>query len=113
MKLDIEDYLSETEIKEACKQAVKEHAKKLLGVNESSLCTRISRQLVKNEHQIYLQKHKELLDKKIVESIDKINLGSLFFTAFGWSNEGHKLLKSLLIKHKDLIESKLIKTLKH
>ena len=112
MKVDIEQYLDEYEIKVACTQAVKEHAKKLLGVNESALCTRIARQLVKEETQVYLQKHKDLLDEKIVESINKITLGSLFFTAFGWANEGHKLLKELLIKHKDLVEAKLMKTLK-
>ena len=112
MKVDIEQYLDEDEIKQACVQAVKEHAKKLLGINESHICTRIARQLVKEEREVYLQKHKDLLDEKIVESINKITLGSLFFTAFGWANEGHKLLSGLLIKHKDLVEKKLMKVLK-
>jgi hypothetical protein len=110
-KIDIEDYLSEEEIKEACKTAVKDHAKKLLGVNESAICTRIARQLVKDEHQAYVKKHEDLLSEKIIESINKITLGSLFFTAFGWANEGHKLLSGLLIKHKDLLEKKLIQTI--
>jgi len=110
--INIEEYLSEDEIKQACVEAVKDHSKRLLGVNESAICTKIARQLVKEEHQVYIQKHKDLLDEKIVESINKINLGSLFFTAFGWANEGHKLLSGLLVKHRDLLEKKLMKTIK-
>lgn len=113
MNVDIEKYLSEEEIKQACIQAVKENAIKILGTNESGVCTRIASQLVKEESQFYLQKHKDLLNNKIIESINKINLGSLFFTSIGWANEGHKLLSNLLNKHKDLLEKKLINTLKN
>jgi len=112
MKIDIEKYLSEEEIKDACLQAVKEKSLHFLGTNESGITTRIARQLVKEENQIYIQKHRDLINDKILEAIDKITLGSLFFHAFGWSNDGHKILKSLLIKHSKLLEEKLIKILK-
>jgi hypothetical protein len=112
MNIDIEKYLSEAEIKEACLLAVKENALKLLGTNESGITTRIARQIVKEEHQLYIQNHKDLINDKIIESINKMSLGSLFFNAFGWSNTGHKILKELLHKHSELLECKLIKILK-
>lgn len=112
IKIDIEDYLSEDEIKQACLQAIKEHTKEKLGINETSLATRIAYQVVKKEHQKYIINYKEDINNKIIEAINKINLGSLFFNAFGWSSTGHKILKELLYKHSSLLENKLIKILK-
>lgn len=110
-KIDIEEYLNKEEIRDACKAAITNHAEKILGVNETAVCTKIARQLVKEQHQIYVKNHRDLLEKKIVETIDKITLGSLFFTAFGWSSGGHKILKELLIKNKDLLEKALVKAI--
>lgn len=112
IKIDIKEYLSEEDIKEACLKAVKENALKILGTNESGIVTKIARQIVKEEQQVYTQKHKDLIEEKVIESIDKISLGSLFFNAFGWGTDGHKILKNLLHKHSDLLEKKLIKILK-
>lgn len=112
MKIKIEKYLSEDEIKQACIEAVKAKALTVLGTNESGITTRIARQIVKEEQQLYIQNHKDLIETKIVESIDRISLGSLFFNAFGWGSDGHKILKHLLQKHSELLEEKLIKILK-
>lgn len=112
MEINIEKYLSEEEIKKICKEAVQKHALQILGTNESGITTKIARQIVKEEQQVYITKHKLLIEQKIVESIDKITLGSLFFNTFGWSSEGHKIVKQLLLKHSALLEQKLIKILK-
>lgn len=111
MNIDIKEYLDEDEIKQACIQAVKEHTKQQFGINKSAIVNQLAHQLIKLEHQAYIKDHSHLIEEKILEAINKITLGSLFFTAFGWANEGHKILSGLLIKHKDLLEKKLMKVI--
>lgn len=113
MNINVEDYLSNDEIKDVCIRAVVEHTKAKLGVNESSMANRIAFQVVKKEHQNYIKNYEKEINDKIVEAIGKISLGSLFFNAFGWSSEGHKILKSLLQKHSKALENKLIQVLKY
>ena len=112
MNVDIEKYLSEEEIKQACIEAVKEHTVNKLGINTSAIATRIAFQVVKKEHQKYVLDYKDDINDKIKEAINKISLGSLFFNAFGWSSDGHKMFKELLNKHSKLLEDKLVKILK-
>ena len=112
MNVDIKQYLSENEIKQACIEAVKEHTKSKLGVNDSALATKIAFQVVKKEQQKYILNYSDTINDKIVEAINKISLGTLFFNSFGWSSDGHKLFKSLLSKHSKLLEDKLVKILK-
>lgn len=111
MNVDIEKYLSEEEIKQACIEAVKEHAIKQFGINKTAIANQMAHQIVKLEHQSYIKDNSHLIEEKILIAINKITLGSLFFTAFGWANEGHKILSGLLIKHKDLLEKKLMKVI--
>ena len=106
MEIDIKEYLSDSEIKDICKEVVKSHIKSVLG-NERTFVTTFAKRLAKDEVQELIPNFKELINEHIQEQIKTITLGDFFAMSFDWRSDGNKVFNGILSNNKDLIEAKI------
>jgi uncharacterized protein (DUF2164 family) len=107
MNINIEDYLSNEEIKEIVKESVKTQVRTLLGNSQTSFVNLFVKRLAKEEVQKLIPNFKDLINEQIESEIKKITLPDFFFTSFGWRSEGNKVLNGVLQDNKALLDAKI------
>lgn len=107
MNINIEDYLSESEIKDIVKQEVKEHVRICIGAQPQNFIALLAKRLAKEGVQEIIPDFKELINNQIKEQISKVTLSDFFVSSFGWSNPGNKVLNSVLSDNKALLDAKI------
>jgi DNA-binding cell septation regulator SpoVG len=106
MEIDIKDYLSDTEIKNICKEEVKSHIKSILGTGGNFISV-FSKSLAKKEVQDLIPNFKELISEHIQEQIKTITLADFFVHSYDWKSEGNKIFNGVLSDNKELIQDKI------
>jgi len=113
MNINIEDYLSEEEIKEIVKEEIKKHVRNCVGqvsVSEDKARVMLSvmaKQIAREGIQGLIPNFKESLNEHIKEEIKKIQLHDFFTHNMGWRSDGNKLFNSVLSDNKELIDAKI------
>lgn len=113
MNINIEEYLSEEEIKEIVKEEIRKHVRNCVGevsVSEDKARVMLSvmaKQIAREGIQGLIPNFKESLDEHIKEEIKKIQLHDFFIRNMGWRSEGNKLINSILSDNKELIDAKI------
>ena len=113
MNINIEDYLSETEIKDIVTTEIRTHVRNIVGdVSISSEKDRVfigklAKNLAKEGVQEIIPDFKELINEQIKSEITKITLSAFFIHSFGWNNTGNKILNEVLSDNKPLLDAKV------
>lgn len=113
MEIKIQDYLSEEEIKKIIEEEIKKHIRSCVGDASISsdkgrvLIGQLAKQLAKEGVQEIIPNFKELINEQIESEIKKIKLSDFFVSSFGWSNPGNKVLNSVLLDNKALLDAKV------
>ena len=113
MDIKIEEYISESEIKEIVIEEIRKHVKTCVGDISVSTDTgrifvgKLAKQLAKEGIQEIIPNFKELINNQIESEIKKVTLSSFFVSSFGWNNEGNKILNSVLSDNKELLDAKI------
>ncbi len=107
MEINIEDYFSESEIREIVKEEVKGHVRGILGQKETSFITQLAKSLAKDGVQELIPNFEELLNEHIKAQIESIKLETIFWESFGWRSTGNKLINKILANNEPLIEAKI------
>jgi len=113
MKINIEKYLSEEEIKDICKEEIRKHVRNCVGdLSVSSdvgrvFVTKLAQKLAKEGVQEIIPNFKELINEQIESQIKKVTLSDFFVSSFGWSNTGNKILNEVLSNNKELLDAKI------
>lgn len=113
MEIQIEDYLSEKEIKEIVTEEIRKHVRNCVGeVSVSQDKARVmlsvmAKQIARDGIQGLIPNFKESLDEHIKEEIKKIQLHDFFTHNMGWRSDGNKLINSILSDNKTLIDAKI------
>ena len=113
MNINIEDYLSEQEIKDIITTEIKIHVKNIVGdISISSekdrvFITKLAKNLAKEGVQEIIPNFKELINEQIKSAISKVTLSDFFVHSFGWNNQGNKILNGVLSDNKSLLDAKV------
>lgn len=113
MNIKIKNYLSEEEIKDIVIQEIKQHVRNAVGeISVSSdksrvLIGQLAKNLAKEGVQEIIPNFKNLINEQIESEIKKVTLSSFFVSSFGWSNDGNKILNSVLSDNKPLLDAKI------
>lgn len=113
MEINIENYLSEEEIKSICKEVLKQHILDCVGnVSVSTdkgrvFVTKLAQKLAKEGVQEIIPNFKELINEQIESQIKSVKLSDLFVHSFGWNNIGNKILNEVLSNNKPLLDAKV------
>ena len=98
MKINIEEYLSDEEIKEIVTDEIKRHVRDVVGnlsvsVNkERVFVSKLAKNLAKEGVQEIIPNFKELINNQIESEIKNVKLSNFFVHSFGWNNQGNKIL---------------------
>jgi len=106
MNINIEDYLSESEIKEVVKQAVKEHVIKLLGDSKGLFMSILTSDIRNKEIQAIIPDFKEQINTKVCQRIEEMTAESIFMSNIGWRSDGNKIFNEILHNNKPLLDAK-------
>jgi thymidylate synthase ThyX len=113
MQIKIEDYLLESEIKEIVKEEIKKHVINCVGQVSVSydksrvLLSTMAKQIAREGVQELIPNFKELINERIKEEISKLKLNDFIVENIGWRSTGNKLINSILLDNKALIDAKI------
>lgn len=113
MEIQIENYISEDEIKEIVIQEIKQHVRNCVGnVSVSSdtgrvLIGKLAKDLAKEGVQEIIPNFKEMINEQIENEIKKLRLSDFFFSSFGWRSDGNKIFNEVLSDNKSLLDAKI------
>lgn len=114
IELNIEDYLSDEEIKDIAKEEVKKYIRDVIGNNsdtesskEYSFVRKLAKQLAFEGCQELIPNFEELMNEHIREQINTIKISDLFWKTMGWRSEGNKIINRVLSANESLIEAKV------
>ena len=107
MEIKIEEYLSEGEIKDVVKQAVKEHVIKLLGDSKGLFMSILVNDIRNKEIQAIVPDFKEQINTKVRQKIEEMTAESIFMSNIGWRSDGNKIFNEILSNNKSLLDNKL------
>ena len=107
MEIKIEEYLSEGEIKDVVKQAVKEHVIKLLGDSKGLFMSILVNDIRNKEIQAIVPDFKEQINTKVRQRIEEMTAESIFMSNIGWRSDGNKIFNEILSNNKGLLDNKL------
>lgn len=113
MKIEIEKYLSDEEIKEIIADEIKSHVRNVVGNLSVSVdkdrvfIQKLAKNLAKEGVQEIIPNFKELINNQIETQIKSIKLSDFFISSFGWSNRGNKIFNEVLSNNKELLDSKV------
>jgi len=113
MEVKIEDYLSDTEIKQIVTEEIQKHVRQCVGDISVSADTgrvfigKLAKDLAKQGVQEIIPGFKELINEQIKAEINKVKLSDFFVSSFGWSSPGNKVLNAVLSDNKALLDSKV------
>lgn len=118
MKINIENYLSEEEIKKIVTEEIKLHVRQCVGDISVSSDTgsvfvgKLAKELAKEGVQEIIPDFKELINQKIKSEIAKIDLSQMFWESYGWRSTGNKVLVEVLNNNKKELDAKIKEILK-
>ena len=107
MEIQIENYLSDDDIKDIVKEEVKIIVRNLLSQKIDNFIPKLAKFYTKNEIEILLPDLKESLNTHLQDTIKSIKLSDFMHDSFGWKSQGTKLLNSVLQDNKELIDTKI------
>lgn len=113
MNINIEDYLSNEEIKEIVAEEIRKHVRNCVGDLSVStdagrvFVTKLAQRLAKEGVQEIIPDFKELINAQIESQIKKVTLSDFFVSSFGWSSPGNKILNGVLSDNKPLLDAKI------
>lgn len=114
IELNIEDYLSDEEIKDIAKEEVKKYIRDVIGNNsgtehskEYSFVRKLAKQLAFEGCQELIPNFEELMNEHIKEQINTIKISDLFWETMGWRSQGNKIINRVLSANESLIEAKV------
>ena len=113
MEIKIEEYLSEEEIKNIVIEEIRKHVRNCVGdvsvTHDKArvMLTVMAKQIAREGIQGLIPNFKESIDKHIKEEIKNLKLEDFFNCYFGWKSEGNKLLNSILVQNKEIIDAKI------
>lgn len=107
MKIDVEKYLSNEEIKEIISDEIKRHVRDVVGNSYFSFVGKLAKNLAKEGVQEMIPNFKELINEQICSEIRNVKLSSFFVHSFGWNNKGNKILNEVLSNNKELLDAKI------
>lgn len=114
MEINILDYLSEEEIKEAVKAEVRRYTREIIGNNAdrepsklNAFIKKLARDLAKQRCQDLIPNFDDLIQTHLEEELKTIKVSDLFWNTMGWRSEGNKMINSILSRNESLIEAKV------
>ena len=114
MEINLEDYLSDNEIKEIAKEEVRKYIRDVIGNNSESniskeyaFVRKLAKQLAFEGCQELIPNFKELMNEHIKEQIATIKVSDLFWETMGWKSQGNKIINKILAANEPLIEAKV------
>jgi len=113
VKIEVDKYLTEQEIKEIIEDEVRSCIRYSLGGKTipcdsgRALMVIVAKTLAKDEIEKMIPNFRELINEHIVTEIGKIKLEDMFMQSMGWKSEGNKILNQVLTDNKQLIDAKV------
>lgn len=113
MEINIENYLSNEEIKDICKDVIKKHLIDVIGnvsvshERASIVISKLAKELAKEGVQEIIPNFKTLINEQIESQIKNVKLSDFFVHSFGWQSQGNKILNSVLSDNKPLLDAKI------
>jgi hypothetical protein len=113
MKIKIEDYLTEEEIKKIVIEEVKKTVRQCVGeVSVSSdksrvMLTVLAKQIARDGIQGLIPNFHTVINDHIKEEVSKLQLHDFFTHNMGWRSDGNKMFNSILANNKELIDAKI------
>ena len=114
MEIKIEDYLSESELKEIVTEEIRKHVRNYVEeVSVSSdksrvLISQLAKHLAKEGVQEIIPNFTELINEQIQTEIKNLKISNFFDQhTFGWTTKGAKILNEVLHNNKELLDAKI------
>lgn len=114
MKINIEDYLSNDEIKEIVIEETRRYIREIIGNNSGSenskeyaFINKLAKRLAFEGCQQLIPNFEELINDHIKEQIKTIKVSDLFWETMGWKSQGNKIINKILAANEPLIEAKV------
>ena len=113
MEIKIEDYLSEKEIKSIVSDEIRKHVRNCVGeVSVSAdkgrvMLSVMAKQIAREGIQGLIPNFQESINEHIQKEISNLKLHDFFTANMGWRSDGNKLINSILVDNKELIDNKI------